>query len=107
MPPIRILDMKPSDLSLMVALNLLLEEANVTRAAARLGVSQPALSAQLARLRQVFGDPLLVPALQGRGMVLTPRALALKGALHEALASIQDLMEGAPGFTPGRSKRTF
>ena len=74
------LDMKGVDLNLLVSLDVLIEEANVTRAAARLGVSQPGLSAQLARLRDLFGDPLLVPSESGRGMLPTSRALEFEGA---------------------------
>ena len=53
------MDMNGHKLQLLASLNILLAERNVTRAAERLGISQPALSAQLARLRDVFGDPLL------------------------------------------------
>ncbi|MDQ0391522.1 LysR family transcriptional regulator [Labrys monachus] len=99
--------MRSADLGLMLSLDVLLEEANVTRAASRLAISQPALSAQLARLRELFGDPLLVPASTGRGMVATPRALAMKGALHTALANLQALTDGPPAFDPQESKRSF
>ena len=50
------------NLALLASLSTLLDERNVTRAAARLGISQPALSAQLARMRDLFGDQLLTPA---------------------------------------------
>jgi len=63
------MDTKKLDLSLLETLDALLAERNVTRAAKRLNLSQPALSARLMRLRQNLGDPLLVPAQ--RGMVLT------------------------------------
>ena len=99
--------MRSADLGLMLSLDVLLEEANVTRAASRLAISQPALSAQLARLRELFGDPLLVPASTGRGMVPTPRALAMKGVLHTALANLQALTDGPPAFDPLASKRSF
>ncbi|WP_245305476.1 LysR family transcriptional regulator, partial [Bradyrhizobium sp. LTSP857] len=56
----------------------MLDEKNITRAAARLAISQPALSAQLARLRDIFGDELLTPAASGKGMVLTPRGAELR-----------------------------
>ena len=59
-------DLKGLDLNLLVSLSVLLDEGNVTRAAQRLHVGQPALSAQLARLRRLFDDPLLVPAPGGR-----------------------------------------
>ena len=65
------------DLNLLVALDALLLEANVSRAAMRIGLSQPAASHALQRLRDVLGDPLLVRV--GARMELTPRAQALRG----------------------------
>ena len=62
------------DLNLLVALDALLLEANVSRAAMRIGLSQPAASHALQRLRDIFGDPLLVRV--GARMQLTPRAQA-------------------------------
>src|SRR5258708_10332774 len=99
--------MKARDLGLMLALDTLLEEQNVTHAAARLSVSQPALSAQLARLRYLFDDPLLVPALSGRGMVPTPRALVLKGVLRDVLTRFEDVIDGPQKFDPVQSRRPF
>ena len=66
------------DLNLLVALDALLTEANVTRAAERTSVGQSAMSASLARLRLIFGDPILIR--QGQWMVCTPFAEALKAA---------------------------
>ena len=66
------------DLDLLPALSVLLEERNVTWAAQRLGITQSSLSAKLAKLRRALGDPLLVPAAEGRGMILTARAAALQ-----------------------------
>lgn len=94
-------------MGLLVSLDVLLEEANVTRAARRLAISQPALSAQLARLRQVLDDPLLVPAERGRGMRLTPRAAQLKSPLHELLTRLEDLVEAPYAFYPSTAKRDF
>lgn len=94
-------------MGLLVSLDVLLEEANVTRAARRLAISQPALSAQLARLRQVLDDPLLVPAERGRGMRLTPRAAQLKSPLHELLTRLEDLVEVPYAFDPSTAKRDF
>jgi DNA-binding transcriptional LysR family regulator len=78
------------DLNLLVSLQVLLEELNVTRAAERLHVSQPAMSKTLLRLRLVFEDPLFTRS--GRGLVPTPRALELKQALPQLLEGIGGLL---------------
>jgi DNA-binding transcriptional LysR family regulator len=101
------MDMNGHNLPLLASLSVLLSERNVTRAAERLGISQPALSAQLARLRDVFGDQLLTPAASGKGMVLTPRGLALKEPLREALQRLEDVVKKPPSFDPKKSERTF
>lgn len=89
------MDTKNLDLGLLGTLEALLAEQNVTRAARRLNLSQPALSARLARLREAFGDPLLIPAQ--RGMVLTQRAVELQQPLHEALEGIRRVVgDGTP-----------
>lgn len=93
------------DLNLLVALDVLLDEGTVTAAAARLGLSQPAMSRTLARLRETFGDPLLVRA--GRAMVMTPRAKALHGPLKRALTEVEAVMLDRPGFEPESATRTF
>jgi DNA-binding transcriptional LysR family regulator len=95
------------DLNLLVSLDALLAESNVTRAAARLHISQPALSAQLARLRQLFGDPLLLPAESGRGMIATARALALRAPLRKALADLGAVLGSEAGFDPRTGQCTF
>ncbi|SFT58742.1 DNA-binding transcriptional regulator, LysR family [Kosakonia arachidis] len=95
------------DLNLLTSLNILIEEANVTRAAARLGISQPALSTQLARLRDIFGDPLLVPSATSRGMVLTARAMSLRDPLREALQSIDTIVRQPDAFDPLTANRRF
>jgi len=77
------------DLNLLVALDALLLEANVSRAAMRIGLSQPATSHALQRLRDLLGDPLLVRV--GARMELTPRALALRGPLAQALDQVRGL----------------
>ena len=78
-------DMRDIDLNLLVSLDALLEEANVTRAAERLHLTQPALSTQLARLRLIFGDPLLIPSPHGRGMTRSARAMELMAPLRDVL----------------------
>ncbi len=101
------MDMMGIDLNLLRSLDVLIEEANVTRAAARLGISQPALSAQLARLREMFGDPLLVPSETGRGMLPTARALALGEPLRAALIELRSIVRQPIGFDPKTASRTF
>jgi DNA-binding transcriptional LysR family regulator len=96
----------PIDMALLPALDALLTESNVTRAAARLGISQPALSAKLARLRDLTGDRLLVPSGKGRGMVLTPRAVALRTRIREALAVAEAALGDHAGFDPSTSRAT-
>ena len=93
------------DLNLLVSLDVLLAEGNVTRAAKRLGLSQPALSAQLKQLRDAFEDPLLIPA--ARGMTPTSRAEDLREPLREALAQIRALTAGARTFDPASAGQTF
>ncbi|MFB6583739.1 LysR family transcriptional regulator, partial [Streptomyces sp. NPDC056402] len=68
------------DLNLLVALDVLLEEASVSRAAARMHLSEPAMSRTLGRIRKALGDPVLVRA--GRVMVPTPHALAVQGEVR-------------------------
>lgn len=93
------------DLNLLVSLDVLLAECHVTRAASRLGLSQPALSAQLRQLRAAFGDPLLVPG--PKGMTLTSRAMALKAPLRELLAGVHGLVSAGQAFDPPTAQRVF
>lgn len=93
------------DLNLLLTLDILLEERNVTRAAERLHLSQPAVSVQLARLRDVLGDPLLLPG--PRGMRPTARADDLRAPLRQALEALQ-LAIAAPGpFDPAGADNTW
>src|SRR5689334_11952987 len=78
------------DLNLLVALHALLEEPSVTRAARRIGLSQPAMSHALGRLRERFDDPLLVRA--GKAMALTARGVALLEPVREAVAGLTRLL---------------
>jgi DNA-binding transcriptional LysR family regulator len=99
------MDTRRLDLNLLVALEALLAERNVTRAAARLGLSQPALSAQLARLRDIFGDRLLLPAQ--RGMIPTARALELAEPLRRALDEVRRVAAAGARFDPANAELTL
>lgn len=92
------------DLNLLVVLRALLEERHVSRAGQRIGLSQPAMSNALGRLRRLFGDELLVRTPQG--MQLTPRATALAGPLEAALEHLERAL-GGEGFVPKASHRSF
>jgi DNA-binding transcriptional LysR family regulator len=92
------------DLNLLVALDALLLEGNVSRAAMRIGLSQPAASHALQRLREVLGDPLLVRV--GARMELTPRAQALRAPLAQALDQVRGLFI-AEKFDAATSERHF
>ena len=98
------MDSKKVDLNLLVALDALLAERNVTRAARRLGLSQPALSAQLARLRDLFGDPLFLPAQ--RGMTPTARAIELEAPVRQALDQVHGVLAGGRSFDPATANLT-
>ena len=93
------------DLNLLIALDALLHEKNVTRAAERVFVSQPAMSAALQKLREYFNDQLLVRV--GRDMELTPRGLSLVEPVREALLRIQATLGTQPTFDPATVRRTF
>ena len=95
---------KRLDLNLRQTLEALLAERNVTRAATRLHTTQPALSAQLARLRQMFDDPLLIPG--SRGMTPTPRALELEPLLSELMAGLRAIVH-PQRFDPATSEATI
>ena len=92
------------DLNLLVTLEALLAEQNVTKAANRLHLSQPAVSAQLSRLRDLFDDPLLIPAQ--RGMTPTAKALELRDPLRHALDQVRAALAEHRHFDPGNAKLT-
>jgi LysR family transcriptional regulator, nod-box dependent transcriptional activator len=93
------------DLNLLVALDALLSERSVTRAAQRVGLSQPGMSNALARLRRLFDDPLLVR--QGATLVPTARAEALVGPVREALELIRSALGAPDHFDPATDRRSF
>ncbi|MEE2692366.1 MAG: LysR family transcriptional regulator [Pseudomonadota bacterium] len=92
------------DLNLLAPLEALLAERSVSRAADRLGLSQPATSHALRRLREALGDPLLVRS--GAGMTLTPRAESLRAPLAAALESVRGVFEQTC-FDPATTQRRF
>jgi len=94
------------DADLLLTLDALLAEQNITHAALRLGISQPAMSARLTRLRRVFGERLFIAAPNGRGVLPTPRALALRPVLKQVLRGMSELLEPSV-FDPAQSQRTF
>jgi DNA-binding transcriptional LysR family regulator len=93
------------DLNLLAALEVLLAERNVTRAARRLGLTQSSMSHTLGRLRAALGDPILVRA--GRAMVPTPRAEALAAPLGRALAELRRVVAQEGAFDAATSTRAF
>lgn len=93
------------DLNLLRVLDALLIERNVSRAAERLALSQPAVSNALARLRELLDDPLLVRV--GRSMQPTPRALSLAQPIHAALQQINLSLRAGEAFDPSRSRQRF
>jgi DNA-binding transcriptional LysR family regulator len=97
--------MERVDLNLVTALDALLQEASVTAAARRVGLSPPAMSHALARLRRQLGDPLLVRA--GRNMVRTPRAEALRERVRDVRAGAEALLASPAPLVPERLERTF
>src|SRR6187431_2129958 len=93
------------DLNLLVVLRALLTQRHVTRAAHEVGLSQSATSHALARLRELYGDPLLVRS--GRALVLTPRAARLLPALERGLSELESAVLAEPDFDPSLARRSF
>lgn len=93
------------DLNLLVALEALVSERSVTRAANRLGVGQSAMSSTLARLRKLLRDPVLVRS--GRGLVATPMAESLLEPVRAILVDIERVLVGRSEFDPRTDARAF
>ena len=102
MPPRNI---RQTDLNLLIALNMLLEERNVTRAADRLGLTQSAASRMLGRLRASFDDPLFVRT--SRELTPTKRALDIAGPLRDYLFGLEKLLAEREAFDPKSARRRF
>jgi LysR family transcriptional regulator, nod-box dependent transcriptional activator len=97
--------LKGLDLNLLVALDILLEERSVSRAAERLHLSQPAASAALARLRDYFQDQLLV--LHGKRLIPTSYAEVLLPEVKRVIRQVDDLIAMSTEFDPAQSERFF
>lgn len=95
------------DIALLLTLDAMLQDQNVTHAAGRLNITQSALSARLARLRHLLNDPLFTPAASGRGMVPTPHALTLVPDLTRLIERLNDFVNAAHVFDPTTSARSF
>lgn len=93
------------DLNLLVALDALLTEESISRAAEKIHLSQSAMSNALARLREYFDDELLVQV--GRKMELTSRAEGLKDAVRDILVRVDATVAAQPEYVPSQSNRLF
>lgn len=99
------MDFHGIDLNLLVAFDALMNERNVTRAATQVGVSQPAMSAALSRLRKLIGDPLFLRSADG--LIPTPVARDLAEPIAQALRQIESAVVKRPMFEPGQASLTF
>src|SRR5262252_9352354 len=96
------MNLQTIDLNLLLIFEALMEERSVTRAARRIGLSQPAMSNALSRLRRTFNDSLFARTTDG--MAPTPAAQSLIGPVRAALAQLRDLFEEKPAFSPAASE---
>jgi len=99
------MDYRGLDLNLLVSLEVLLTERHVTRSAEKLGITQPAMSASLARLRTLFGDQLLVRS--PHGLARTPRAELLLGQVGQLMVIVERITALPAEFDSRTSRRTF
>jgi len=99
------MDIRSLDLNLLVVFDAMLEHQNVTKAGEAIRLSQPAMSAAVARLRTLFDDPLFVRA--GSGMAPTPKAQALSPSIRLVVQTIQTDILRSKNFDPLLSDRTF
>ena len=93
------------DLNLLVAFDALMDERNLTRAGARIGLSQPSMSHALNRLREICGDPLFVRIRTG--MQPTPFAERIAPSVRDGLSMLKSGLQNAMAFDPAKSERTF
>lgn len=101
----RLMNINDMDLNLLRALDVLVRERNVTRAGRALGLSQPAMSNALTRLRQLTGDPVLVRSPEG--MLPTPRALEIAEPVRQALALLSRAISEHDNFDPSKARGNF
>jgi DNA-binding transcriptional LysR family regulator len=99
------MDFHGADLNLLAAFNALMQERNVTRAAARMDISQPAMSAALARLRTLFGDRLFQRS--AAGLLPTPRASELAEPVFDILQRVGALLAPEQHFDPAKAALRF
>ncbi|XSC47561.1 LysR substrate-binding domain-containing protein [Bradyrhizobium sp. RDT10] len=99
------MNLRSVDLNLLVALNALLMDLHVTRAAERIGLSQPAMSNALSRLRHIFKDELLVRT--ANGMQATPRAIELAEPVKRLLRQVERILDSESAFDPATTTRSF
>jgi DNA-binding transcriptional LysR family regulator len=99
------MNLRQFDLNLLVALDALLTERNVTRAAERLFLSQSAMSGRLARLRHAFGDQLLVQV--GRNLEPTTFAIGIASRVRGCVREFEDLLNATQSFAPETESHTF
>ncbi len=103
--PPRAVSFSSLDLNLLRVFDAIYSTRSVTIASSTLHLTQPAVSKQLNRLREIFDDPLFVRTAEG--MAPTPRAEALAGTVHRALAEVRGAFDSELGFDPAESDRTF
>lgn len=103
--PPRAVNFGSLDLNLLRVFDAIYTTRSVTVASSTLHLTQPAVSKQLNRLREIFEDPLFVRTMEG--MAPTPRAEALAGTVHRALTEVRSAFDSQLGFDPGSSERTF
>jgi len=103
--PSRAVSFSSLDLNLLRVFDAIYTTRSVTIAASTLHLTQPAVSKQLNRLREIFDDPLFVRTVEG--MAPTPRAEALAGTIHRALSEVRSAYDRQLGFDPSTSERTF
>jgi len=102
---IKLMNISKIDLNLLIYLDVLLREKNVTRAAGQLNITQPAMSNGLKRLRTLFNDPILVRTSDG--MSPTERARALAPAIRKILLELEKTLQGEEEFNEQHSTRVF